>query len=142
MTARQPGEAAKMPRSARKRGRRGDETAQPTAAFLDLPPQDYYAQGERSLGKTTKKTAAPFEVLLKGGFSGTHDFWTEYLCQARNADGSITLSSRARQILAEAGPYRAQDWLPATINRKRVHGFRWRLCGSAKDFCRTPAPPR
>jgi hypothetical protein len=75
------------------------------------------------LGKTRKKTAAPFKVLLEGEFSGTRDFWTEYLCLARNADGSVTLSSRAHEILAEAAPYRERDWLPATINRKRVCGF-------------------
>src|SRR5262249_52792794 len=85
--------------------------------------QEHYAQGELSLGKTKKKTAPQFEVLITGEFWGAHDSWTEYLCLARNADGSITLSSRAREILAEAYRYKERDWLPGTIGRKEVHGF-------------------
>jgi hypothetical protein len=74
------------------------------------------------LGKARKKTAQQFEVLITGEFYGATDSWTEYLCLARNADGSITLSSRSREILAEAARYRERD-LPATIRRKEVAGF-------------------
>jgi hypothetical protein len=75
------------------------------------------------LGKTRKRAAQKFDVLLKGEFHGFHDFWTEYLCLARNADGSITLTSRSHEILAEAGAYKERGWLPATIRRKEVRGF-------------------
>ena len=75
------------------------------------------------MGKTKKKTARQFEVLLEGEFCGMHDFWTEYLCLTRNPDGSITLTSCGRQILAEAARYKERGWLPATIGRKEVHGF-------------------
>jgi hypothetical protein len=71
------------------------------------------------LGKTRKT----FDVLLAAEFYGAHDSWTEYLCLARNPDGSITLTSRARNILAEAARYRERGWLPATIKRKEVWGF-------------------
>jgi hypothetical protein len=74
------------------------------------------------LGKARKRAAQEFDVLLKGEFHGFHDIWTEYLCLARNADGSITLSSRSREILAEAGRYK-RGWLPATIRRKEVWGL-------------------
>ena len=96
-------------------------TAQPTAAFLDLPSA-LHAQGEIPLGKTRKK-AEQYEVLLSGEFYGAVDSWTEYLCVARNPDGSITLTSRARQILAEAGRYKERGWLPETIRRKDVWGY-------------------
>jgi hypothetical protein len=36
---------------------------------------------------------------------------TEYLCMDRNKDGSITLTSRAREILAESGRYRKMGCL-------------------------------
>jgi hypothetical protein len=63
------------------------------AVFLDLPTAPH-AQGETSLGKTTKKKTAPqFEVMISGEFWGAHDSWTEYLCMARNADRSITLTN-------------------------------------------------
>jgi hypothetical protein len=58
MTARQPGEAAKVPRSAPETGRCGDETAQPTAAFLDLrsaqtrPRRDFVGQNKKEDGIT------------------------------------------------------------------------------------------
>ena len=55
--------------------------------------------GGISLGKTRKKTAQLYEILLSGEFYGFGDNWTEYLCLARHPDGSITLTSRARQIL-------------------------------------------
>jgi hypothetical protein len=71
------------------------------------------------LGKAPKKTAQKFEVLITGEFYGS----VEYLCLARNADGSITLSSRSREILAEAAKYRERGWLPATIRRKEVSEF-------------------
>jgi hypothetical protein len=75
------------------------------------------------LGKTRKRAAQKFDVLLKGEFYGSHDIWTEYLCLARNSDGSITLTSRAREILAESGRYKERGWLPRTIRRKEVRGF-------------------
>jgi hypothetical protein len=75
------------------------------------------------LGKTRKRAAQKFDVLLKAEFYGFHDSWTEYLCLARNPDGSITLTSRAREILAEAGRYKQRGWLPGTIRRKDVWGF-------------------
>ena len=75
------------------------------------------------MGKTRKKTAQQYEILLSGEFYGFVDSWTEYLCLARHSDGSITLTSRARQILTEAGRYKERGWLPATIRRKEVWGF-------------------
>jgi hypothetical protein len=75
------------------------------------------------LGKARKKAAPQFELLITGEFYGALDSWTEYLCVARNADGSITLSSRSREILAEAGKYRERGWLPETIRRKEVEGY-------------------
>ena len=39
-----------------------------------------------------------------------------------NKDGCVTLTSRAREILAEAGRYKERGWLPATIRRKEVWG--------------------
>ena len=119
MTARQPGEAAKVPRSARKRGRCGERQRNPW-----LPPsislQYRTPTGELRLGKARKKTIPQFEVLTAGDFYGSVDSWTEYLCLARNADGSITLSNRSREILAEAARYRERDRLPATIRGKEV----------------------
>jgi hypothetical protein len=75
------------------------------------------------LGKTRKKTAQHFDVLLEGEFYGFVDSWTEYLCMERNKDGSITLTSRAHEILAEGGRYKKRGWLPATIGRKEVAGY-------------------
>jgi hypothetical protein len=75
------------------------------------------------LGKTRKKTARQYQVLLSGEFWGAHDLWTEYLCMERNKDGSITLTSRSRQFLAEAGRYKERGGLPATIRRKEVWGY-------------------
>ena len=75
------------------------------------------------MGKTRKKTAQQYEILLSGEFYGSVDSWTEYLCLARHSDGSITLTSRARQILAEAGRYKKRGWLPPTIRRKEVWGY-------------------
>jgi hypothetical protein len=60
---------------------------------------------------------------MSGEFYGAPDSWTEYLCLAQNGGGSITLSSRSREILAEAAPYRERGWLPTTIRRKEVSGF-------------------
>jgi hypothetical protein len=70
---------------------------------------------ELRLGKARKKTPQ-FEVLIAGDFYGS----VEYLCLARNADGSVTPSSRSREILAEAARYRERDRLPATIRGKEV----------------------
>jgi hypothetical protein len=75
------------------------------------------------LGKARKKTAPQFDVLLDGEFYGFVDSWTEYLCMERNKDGSITLTSRAYQILAEAGRYKERGWLPETISGKQVCGY-------------------
>jgi hypothetical protein len=75
------------------------------------------------LGNARKKTTPQFEILITGEFYGSVDSWTEYLCVARNADGSITLSSRSREVLAEAAKYRQRGWLPATIRRKEVEGY-------------------
>jgi hypothetical protein len=75
------------------------------------------------LGKTRKKLAQQYEVLLSGEFWGAHDFWTEYLCMERNKDGNIAPTSRSRQILAEARRYQKRGWLPATIRRKEVWGY-------------------
>jgi hypothetical protein len=75
------------------------------------------------LGKTRKRAAQKFDVLLNGEFYGFHDFWTEYLCLARNPDGSITLTSRAREILTEAARYKVRGLLPGTIRRKDVWGI-------------------
>ena len=57
------------------------------------------------MGKTRKKSARQYEVPLSGECWSAHNFWTEYLRIERNHDGSVTLTSRARQILAEAGRY-------------------------------------
>jgi len=59
--------------------------------------------GGISLGKTRKKPVRQYVVQLPGKFWGADASWTEYLRMERNKDGSITLTSRARQILAEAG---------------------------------------
>jgi len=75
------------------------------------------------LGRARKKTAQQFDVLLEGEFYGFVDSWTEYLCMERNKDGSITLSSRAYEILAEAYRYKERGWLPETIQRKEVVGY-------------------
>ena len=72
------------------------------------------------MGKARKKTAPQFEVLITCEFYGSVDSWTEYLCFARNAEGSITLSSRSREILAEAARHRERDRLPAAIRGKEV----------------------
>jgi hypothetical protein len=70
-----------------------------------------------------KKAAQQYDVLLEGEFYGFVDSWTEYLCMERNKDGSITLTSRAHQILAEAGRYKERGWLPETIRGKEVAGY-------------------
>ena len=38
--------------------------------------------GGISVGKTRKKTAQQYEILLSGEFYGFVDSWTEYLCLA------------------------------------------------------------
>jgi hypothetical protein len=121
MTARQPGEGRQGAKVSPETGTMWRQAAQLRAAFLD-PPSAPHAQGETSLGKT-RKTTEQFEVLLSGEFYGATDSWTEYLCLARNPDGSITLTSRAREILAEAARYRKNDYLPATIRRKEAWEF-------------------
>ena len=42
-----------------------------------------------------------FEILLSATFDGAHDSWAEYLCLQRCRDSGVTLTSRAREILAE-----------------------------------------
>ena len=56
------------------------------------------------MGKTQKKTAQQYEILLSGEFYGFVDSWTEYLCLARNPDGSINVTIRAREILQAPTP--------------------------------------
>jgi uncharacterized membrane protein (UPF0136 family) len=75
------------------------------------------------LGKTRKKPARQRRVLLSGEFWGAHYFWTQYLCVEGNKEGSITLTSRALQIVAEAGRYKERGWLPTAIRRKQVWGY-------------------
>ena len=70
-----------------------------------------------------KKRAQLHEIILSGEFYGFVDSWTEYLCLERNPDGSITLTSRSREILAQSGRYKERGWLPATIRRKEVWGY-------------------
>ena len=70
------------------------------------------------MNKTRKATTQQIEILISEKFYGVLDTWTEYLCLAQNPDGSITLSSRSREILAEAARYKKNGWLPATIRRK------------------------
>src|SRR5262249_43396268 len=97
--------AAKVPRSARKRGRCGErQRKQRLPSSISL--QHRTPMGGISLGKARKKMAQQFVVLLSGEFYGFVDSWTEYLCLARHPDGSITLTSRSREILAESGRYR------------------------------------
>jgi hypothetical protein len=122
MTARQPGAARQGAKVSPETGTMWRTTAQPTAAFLDLPSAPH-AHGGILLGKPRKKMAQKFDVLLSGEFYGFVDSWTEYLCLARNQDGSITLTSRSREILAESGRYRQRGWLPATIRRKEAWGY-------------------
>jgi hypothetical protein len=123
MTARQPGEGRQGAKVSPETGTMWRWDSATNGCLPSISPSAPHAKGELSLGKTKKRTAPQFEVLASGEFWGAHDSWTEYLCLARNADGSITLSSRARQILAEAYRYKERDWLPATIGRKEVHGF-------------------
>ena len=76
------------------------------AAFLSFPRiQALHARGG-IVSKTRQETKQQFEILTSGTFYGFTDDWTEYLCLAHNPDGSITLSSRKRKILAEAARYR------------------------------------
>src|SRR5215469_15444975 len=119
MTARQPGEGRQGAKVSPETGTMWRTTAQTTAAFLRSPFST--ARPWRiSLGRARKKTAQQFDVLLEGEFYGFVDSWTEYLCMERNKDGSITLTSRAHQILAEAGRYKERGWLPESIRGKEV----------------------
>jgi hypothetical protein len=119
MTARQPGEAAKVPRSARY----GDDVANDSATDGCLPnPLSRKSKGLAVIGlpglptvpvwstsslrkrcSMRKREKEEYEVVAQGKFSGFVDEWTEYLCLARNRDGSIALSSRSREILACVG---------------------------------------
>jgi hypothetical protein len=92
------------------------------AAFLDLPSVPR-AHGRTSFGQSTEEDGTAVRDSDHGEFYGSVDSWTEYLCFARNADGTITLSSRSREILAEAARYRERDRLPATIRGKDVSGY-------------------
>jgi hypothetical protein len=74
-------------------------------------------------GCVVKKKSAKYEILISAEFSGALDIWTEYLCVQRHRNGSITLSSRSSEILAEACDYQDEDGnedLPALINGKKV----------------------
>jgi hypothetical protein len=74
---------------------------------------------ERPLGKIRKKTTTQFEVLFAGDFYGFVHGWTEYLCLGRNADSSITLSSRWREILANQS-----ERMVGLTGSETVHFFR------------------
>ncbi len=122
MTARQPGEGRQGAKVSPETGTMWRRQCNQRLPFsISLQPARPF--GEISLGKIRKKPAQQYEVLLSGEFWGAHDFWTEYLCMDRNKDGSITLTSRSREILAESGRYRKRGWLPATIRRKEVWGY-------------------
>lgn len=77
--------------------------------------------------KNTRRTRR--EILLSAEFSGMPDIWTEHLCLERHTNGSITLSSRGRAVLAEVRQYRDDDdegegefHLPKYIDGERVWG--------------------
>lgn len=64
-------------------------------------------------------------VLAKAEFCGAIDCWTEFLCLQENPDGTITLSSCSRKMLAEARDYSDEDGeqsLPEYIDGERVWG--------------------
>src|SRR5690349_4529686 len=64
-----------------------------------------------------------FEILLSDTWAGVHDLWEEYLCIEQNADGTVTLSSRAHEGLAETFEYTDEDGeihLPSHIEGKAV----------------------
>jgi hypothetical protein len=66
-----------------------------------------------------------FEILLVGEFYGAHDGWDEYLCLGLNEDGTVTLSSRRYDALAEVQEYIDEDGeehLPEMIEGKTVSG--------------------
>ncbi len=101
MTARQPGLAAKVPRSARKRGRCGERQRNqrlPSSISLQhrTPTEELrwakYQRRRHSISTFFSK--ASFMALLTAG--------PNTLGMERKKDGSITLTSRAGQILAEA----------------------------------------
>jgi len=72
----------------------------------------------------TEKHDGP-EILLVAEFSGALDAWPEHLCIERNADDTITLSSRSRAIIADISHYTDDDGeviLPEAINGQRVFG--------------------
>ena len=61
---------------------------------------------------------AGLEILLMAEFDGAIDTWSEFLCIQRNDDGTITLSSRSRPILAEVSAYEDDEGkvtLPETV---------------------------
>ena len=65
------------------------------------------------------------EVLAADEFHGFLDSWTEYLCLEEHGDGSISLSSRSREYLAERSEYVDEDdkeHIPAEIDGQRVWG--------------------
>jgi hypothetical protein len=66
-----------------------------------------------------------FEILLVGEFCGVHDAWHEYLCLRLNDDGTVTLSSRSLEVLAEVHAYvdeEGEEQLPEMIEGKTVSG--------------------
>jgi hypothetical protein len=65
------------------------------------------------------------EILASMQFSGVLDAWTEALCLERHADGTITLSSRSHEVLAEDTAFWGEDGelhLPAEIHGEKVVG--------------------
>jgi hypothetical protein len=50
-----------------------------------------------------KRTQSQYEILLFDEFYSIADGWTEHLCMEANPDGSIPLSSRAYEVIRQAG---------------------------------------
>jgi hypothetical protein len=75
--------------------------------------------------KETEKGGEP-EILLMAEFSGILDAWSEFLCIERNADGTVTLSSRSHPALAEVAKFMDDEGevhLPEAIDGVRVGGY-------------------
>jgi hypothetical protein len=75
--------------------------------------------------KHTEEHTGP-EILLVAEFSGMLDAWPEHLCIEKNADGTITLSSRSHPVLAEVGKFMDDEGevhLPEAIDGVRVGGY-------------------
>ena len=73
-----------------------------------------------------KKKGGEPEVILIAEFSGAHDAWVEHLCIERNADGTISLSSRSHAALAEVADFVDDEGgvrLPEAVDGVRVGGY-------------------